>query len=539
MKRLTLLFISIFFCGMVFSQTVILKQDFEGGSGDEVWAYTSSSPYIGTTADADPYTEDFWGVHEGWIFGGGNSGFVGRYNNNLIADTLFFSSIDVSSEGVLFVSLDVFRFELTKYGAVKLIVWTNTSLNDESLWVSKTIDITASPEAYRTFYRPTETISSETKRLKISFAFHSTVASNQIILALDNIELTDNSNALPYTLTYDKGAATGGSAPEAVVVKERESTALPGVEDMIYDGYILTGWTDGTETYPVGTDYTMPSSDVTLVAVWAVRDFIARQSFEGTIGDYIWGYTSSDFVGVSQESPVFFGVTNWLTPFHDNIDGVNHIAFRTRSQDIDGGKGILTFDTLDVTVTAGKTLELSLVALKDLTSNGCNLTIRTQNSSDQWSKQTLSITDNSFNDFVETRRIIGSEVRKISLKFELFTNATGDFNWVALDNVILREVDHPQDLEPIISQLSPVNNASDVKYHAPLVAIFEEPIHFGTGNIILKNLINPTQSDTIDVSNHDWQLSIADKELRIMSANDFEYGGEYAVRIEQGAEQHI
>jgi len=103
MKRLTLLLTGILFCGMAFSQTVIKKQDFEGGTGAEVWEYTSSTPYTGTVADV--ITENFWNVLEGWILGDGNSGFVARYNDGTIEDTLFFSSVDVSDQGELELSI--------------------------------------------------------------------------------------------------------------------------------------------------------------------------------------------------------------------------------------------------------------------------------------------------------------------------------------------------------------------------------------------------------------------------------------------------
>ena len=40
------------------------------------------------------------------------------------------------------------------------------------------------------------------------------------------------------------------------------------------NGYALTGWNDGSKTYPAGSTYTVPADGATLTAVWAKRDML-------------------------------------------------------------------------------------------------------------------------------------------------------------------------------------------------------------------------------------------------------------------------
>ena len=71
-----------------------------------------------------------------------------------------------------------------------------------------------------------------------------------------------------YTVTFaNNDADAQGTAPSAVNVTQYESTTMPVNKTLYKDGYTLTGWTDGTTTYNIGTDFT-PTANTTLNPVF-------------------------------------------------------------------------------------------------------------------------------------------------------------------------------------------------------------------------------------------------------------------------------
>lgn len=66
------------------------------------------------------------------------------------------------------------------------------------------------------------------------------------------------------TVTYDANGGTGGATSTTVV---SGTTVTVGAAPTL-DGSVFVGWTDGTTTYDVGDTFTMPSTSVTLTAVW-------------------------------------------------------------------------------------------------------------------------------------------------------------------------------------------------------------------------------------------------------------------------------
>ena len=67
----------------------------------------------------------------------------------------------------------------------------------------------------------------------------------------------------PYVVTFDAaGGTVSGSA--TVEVEKGRSLSLPAA---ILEGSTFTGWSDGENIYPAGSNYT-PSGDVTLTALW-------------------------------------------------------------------------------------------------------------------------------------------------------------------------------------------------------------------------------------------------------------------------------
>ncbi len=65
-----------------------------------------------------------------------------------------------------------------------------------------------------------------------------------------------------YGLTFNEN---GGSEVEDVSLEAGAEYRLPASTK---DGFVLRGWSDGTDTYPAGTVYTMPDWDVELEAKW-------------------------------------------------------------------------------------------------------------------------------------------------------------------------------------------------------------------------------------------------------------------------------
>ncbi len=65
-----------------------------------------------------------------------------------------------------------------------------------------------------------------------------------------------------YGLTFNEN---GGSEVDDVMLEAGAEYRLPASTK---DGFILRGWSDGTDTYPAGTVYTMPDWDVELEAKW-------------------------------------------------------------------------------------------------------------------------------------------------------------------------------------------------------------------------------------------------------------------------------
>ena len=74
-------------------------------------------------------------------------------------------------------------------------------------------------------------------------------------------------------LTFDLGGGIG-TVPEIVKKLGGTSITLPTQTDFAWEDHVFNGWSDGKNTYAGGTDYTVPSSDVTLVAQWIAKRFL-------------------------------------------------------------------------------------------------------------------------------------------------------------------------------------------------------------------------------------------------------------------------
>lgn len=78
-------------------------------------------------------------------------------------------------------------------------------------------------------------------------------------------------NTQTKSITYASGHASAtGTAPATVSMLPGERMALPA-NPFSRTGYKFGGWSDGTNTYLAGGFYTMPSSNVTLSALWTAK----------------------------------------------------------------------------------------------------------------------------------------------------------------------------------------------------------------------------------------------------------------------------
>ena len=72
-----------------------------------------------------------------------------------------------------------------------------------------------------------------------------------------------------YTVTFGLGEyATAGVAPAETKVESGKTLVIPANRTMYVEGKTLTGWTDGTDTYAIGTEYA-PTASTTLTPVFA------------------------------------------------------------------------------------------------------------------------------------------------------------------------------------------------------------------------------------------------------------------------------
>lgn len=71
-----------------------------------------------------------------------------------------------------------------------------------------------------------------------------------------------------YTVNFSLGSETAeGAVPASIEVVAGESVTIPGNFTLYKEGYTLTGWTDGTNTYALNTNVA-PESDLTLTPVF-------------------------------------------------------------------------------------------------------------------------------------------------------------------------------------------------------------------------------------------------------------------------------
>ena len=95
----------------------------------------------------------------------------------------------------------------------------------------------------------------------------------------------------------------------------------------------------------------------------------------------------------------------------------------------------------------------------------------------------------------------------------------------------------PELVPPVISSLSPTNNATDMPVAGDLVATFDENVELIAGGIItIKNL---TDASSTPITLPDGRVSVSGKDLTIDPSVNLDFGDTYAVRIDGNALEDV
>jgi uncharacterized repeat protein (TIGR02543 family) len=85
-----------------------------------------------------------------------------------------------------------------------------------------------------------------------------------------------------YTIAFTLGSGVTGTVPASQTNKTVGSIiTLPGAGNIAKTGYNFIGWSDGTETYPLGTSYTVPSGGKTLTAAFVGKTYLIQYNGNG------------------------------------------------------------------------------------------------------------------------------------------------------------------------------------------------------------------------------------------------------------------
>jgi len=175
-----------------------------------------------------------------------------------------------------------------EYTEGQTINMPSSALTLYAIWTVATYDITyvlnggvngANPTTY-TIETPTITLIVATKT---GYTFDGWFLADEVtevtqiaVGSYGDVTLYAHWTAIDYTLTYDKGTATGGDAPAAVTdANYLQGITLPleSAATMYKTGYSLEYWVDAAlATYVPGATYSMPAANTILTAQWALNN---------------------------------------------------------------------------------------------------------------------------------------------------------------------------------------------------------------------------------------------------------------------------
>ncbi|MBO4453509.1 MAG: hypothetical protein J5761_00460 [Paludibacteraceae bacterium] len=152
---------------------------------------------------------------------------------------------------------------------------TTTSLTPEAVAIAKSDD--ADPAPHKSFNLTTfPAIVASTGATAVRIYIGKLANNKQVGIADVVISGTvSGEKSTTYTVTFSKGATEAlGSAPEAVIAS---SVTMPTNTSLFKEGYTLTGWTDGTNTYAIGATFN-PEANTTLTPVFTANTYTLAQS---------------------------------------------------------------------------------------------------------------------------------------------------------------------------------------------------------------------------------------------------------------------
>ena len=77
------------------------------------------------------------------------------------------------------------------------------------------------------------------------------------------------------TISFDIGASASGNAPDSIHEFAQAHITLPNQNGFDWADHVFSGWTDGINEYAAGANYAVPSSNVTLTAIWIAKSFVS------------------------------------------------------------------------------------------------------------------------------------------------------------------------------------------------------------------------------------------------------------------------
>jgi len=165
-------------------------------------------------------------------------------------------------------------------------------------------------------------------------------------------------------VSFDIGEGTG-TPPETIKDVPNAVVALPSGIDFEWSDHVFDGWYDGAQTYAAGSDYIVPSSNITLTAKWIAKTFVsfAPNGAVGNLPELIKALPD-DVVslpageGLSLTDHVFDGWTDGVGDYAAGADytvpasnvtlSAVWIAKRFLTFTLDGGEGEIPITIKDV-----------------------------------------------------------------------------------------------------------------------------------------------------------------------------------------------
>ena len=158
------------------------------------------------------------------------------------------------------------------------------------------------------------------------------------------------------TISFDIGTNANGNAPDSIHAFAEAHITLPNQTGFDWADHVFNGWTDGISQYAPGANYTVPSSNVTLTAIWIAKSFVSFDIGGGygttpemikalpdetitlpTDGGFAW--TDHVFDGWSDGANDYAGGADYAVPSSNVTLAAKWIAKSFVSFDIGNGTG--------------------------------------------------------------------------------------------------------------------------------------------------------------------------------------------------------